>query len=234
MTVTLASCAYSQGETSAQKQCSAEAKQRLYGNYLENSNKGDQATAFEAAKKYVSCPEDARDEEDVLAKLNLDVGRMLLKDLPGEAIPYLIKAVSYKSTIKTTPETYIYLADAYERGPYTQLGDAYRSRFQGKDESDESLLALQNILQIIDRMIDAYARAVALAGVELPKKTEPRSLRTVRDYGKPSDWMDTLIDFYEFRHNRSRDDLKELISTVLSKPIPPEPIPITSLPAKKK
>ena len=35
---------------------------------------------------------------------------------------------------------------------------------QDKDETPESKLALANINQIVDRMIDAYARAVALAG----------------------------------------------------------------------
>jgi hypothetical protein len=62
-----------------QSQCSVESKDQYYKAFLEShegQNK-DQAKALEAAKKYLSCRYDPGDGEDVLAKLNLAVGRIL-------------------------------------------------------------------------------------------------------------------------------------------------------------
>ena len=68
-------------------------------------------------------------------------------------------------------------------------------------------------------MIDAYARAVALAGNDA-KYTAPKK-----------EWMDGLSTWYKYRHNQSDAGLTELIAAVLNKPLPPLPTPITTLPA---
>jgi hypothetical protein len=72
-----------------QSQCSVESKDQYYKAFLEShegQNK-DQAKALEAAKKYLSCRYDPGDGEDVLAKLNLAVGRILSsKNLNSEHI----------------------------------------------------------------------------------------------------------------------------------------------------
>lgn len=39
-----------------------------------------------------------------------------------------------------------------------------------------------------------------------------------------------VTDWYKFRHEKQTTGLDELIATVLSKPLPPEPTPITTLP----
>lgn len=197
----------------------------------------DDAKALEAAKRYLACPVDPGDQEEALANLNLSIGRILsLKNSPSEAIPYFIKSASYNTKVKTSPLTYVYLAEAYEQGPYDKLEAAYQVRFSGKDESDESLLALENILQIVDRIIDAYARAVALAHFESAEQLSETARATVRALSnrRPTDWMDRLRELYKFRHDKSDAGLKGLIGTVLSQPLPPEPTPITSLPPRKK
>lgn len=153
-------------------------------------------------------------KDDALAKLNYVVGSMSAANSPDIAIVHLIKAASYNSKIKSTALTYAYLAEAYEHGPYAKQSADYKTNFGGKDETPESKLALENINQIIDRQIDAYARAVALAGTD-PNKTA---------------WLAALTDWYKFRNNKTDTGLNELIAGVLAKPLPPVPTPLTSLP----
>ncbi len=199
----------------AQVQCSNENKNQYYGDFQNNYKGGNRDKAFEAAMKYLACPADASDQEDALASLNFAVGRMLsLKNSHSEAIPYLLKAATYDSAIKKSPETYYYLADAYEQGPYEKLAAVYRAKFEGNAETDESKKALENLYPIVDRIIDAYARAVAFAGVR-PRKTARRgSLRV--GIGSPTEWMDDLIAWYEFRHKGSDVGLDKLIANIIS------------------
>jgi len=158
-------------------------------------------------------------KEDTLAYLYNAIGHLTLKSNSPEALSSLIKAAQFDSDLKKDPWTYFYIAAAYERGPYATLSADYKTKFEGKDESPESKLALANIQQVIDRMIDAYARAVALAG------TDPKYQANKKE------WLDNLTTWYKYRHNQSDTGLNEMIATVLSKPLPAEPIALTTLPA---
>ena len=80
-------------------------------------------------------------------------------------------------------------------------------------------MALANINQIIDRMIDAYARAVAHSG------SDPQ-YATIKAQS-----LESLKTWYKFRNNDSETGMNELIAGVINKPLPPEPSPITVLPA---
>jgi hypothetical protein len=80
-------------------------------------------------------------------------------------------------------------------------------------------LALENINQVIDRIVDAYARAVALAGNDAKYATNKK------------DWLEGLSTWYKYRHNSSDAGMNEMIAGVLTKPLPPLPTPITTLPA---
>ena len=208
-----------------QSKCRVESTQQYYKDFLESYEGSirDQAKAFEAAKKYLACADETSSQQESLAKLNLAVGRMLsARNLSSDAIPYFIRAASYNSTVKTLPQTYVDLAMAYEDGPYARLSEEYRKRFEGKDETRESLLALENIHPIVDRMIDAYARALALTGVK-PQNPRQGTHPTAWTKDDPAGWMQTLTELYRFRHNGSVAGLREMISTVLSRPLPSEP-----------
>ena len=157
-------------------------------------------------------------KDDTLAYLYRGVGRVTLKTKPEEALAAFIKALSFETDLKKEAWEYYFVAAAYETGPYPRLSESYKVQFAGKDETPESKLALENINQIIDRMIDAYARAVSLAGND-PKYAAPKKA-----------WMDGLSTWYKFRHNESDAGLNELIASVMSKPLPPVPTPITVLP----
>jgi hypothetical protein len=158
-------------------------------------------------------------KDDTLAYLYDVVGRLTMKDNPGAALTVFVKKAQFETDLKKDPYTYYFIAAAYESGPYTKLSADYKAKFEGKDETPESKLALENINQVVDRMIDAYARAVAVAGSDAKYAT------------KKKEWMDDLSTWYKFRHNGSEAGLPELIASALSKPLPPEPTPLTSLPA---
>jgi hypothetical protein len=60
----------------------------------------------------------------------------------------------------------------------------------------------------MDRVIDAYARAVALAG------SDPQH------QASKAEWTKRLTDLYKFRHENSDAGLAEFIAGVLAKPMP--------------
>ena len=151
--------------------------------------------------------------------MNYTVGTLSLEKDPSTALKNLLKAAQFETPLKKSPYTYAYIAGAYETGPYAKLSEEYKVKYQGKDETPESKLALANIHQIVDRMIDAYARAVALAGTDTNFATPKAG------------WNDSLTQWYKFRNNDKTDGLDQLVAGVLAKPLPPEPTPITVLPA---
>jgi hypothetical protein len=154
-----------------------------------------------------------------VAYLNYTIGTQALQNDPSTALKYLLKAAQFETPLKKSPYTYAYIAGAYETGPYAKQSQQYKEMYSGKDETPESKLALANINQLVDRMIDGYARAVALAGSDAKLAAAKQG------------WNDTLIQWYKFRNNNSDAGLAELIAGILTKPLPPEPTPLTSLPA---
>src|ERR1051325_189553 len=161
-------------------------------------------------------PLDPKVKEESINWLNSQVGNFSLKTNPNESINYLLASAKHEGYFKTDPQTYVRLALAYQAGPYKKLSDEYQARFpQGSEETPESKAALQNLNNVIDNIIDAYARAVALA-------TDPK-YATVK-----AQWTTQLTNFYKFRHNDSDAGMQELIASVLSKPLPPQPTLVTT------
>lgn len=149
-----------------------------------------------------------KSKEDALASLNMAIGFLELKPRPEEAIGRFIKVTQIDSDLKKTPSTYYLLAVAYEQGPYKRLSADYTKRFAEQPETPESKAALENLNKVMDRIIDAYARAVALAGND-PKHQASKA-----------EWTKRLTDLYKFRHENSDAGLNEFVVGVLAKPIP--------------
>ena len=145
-----------------------------------------------------------------IAYLNYTVGTLKIQKEPKTAVTSFMKAVQFETPLKKSPYTFAYIAGAYETGDYAKLSEDYKSKFGGKDETPESKLALANIYEIADRMIDGYARAVALAG------NDPK-FATVK-----STWSESLGTWYKFR-NGSDVGMSEMVASILTKPIPPLP-----------
>ncbi len=158
-------------------------------------------------------------KDDTLTYLYNAIGQLTLKSNPSESLTKLIKAAQFESELKKDPWIYVFIAVAYETGPYNKLSAEYKLKFEGKDETPESKLALENINQVVDRMVDAYARAVALAGNNAKYQTNKAA------------WVDALTIWYKYRHKDSDAGLPEMIASATAKPLPPEPTPITTLPS---
>ena len=159
-------------------------------------------------------------KEAALAYLNFTIGTLTLEKEPANALKNLIKAAQFETPLKKSPYPYAYIAAAYETGSYATMSEEYKRIHGGKDETPESKLMLANINQIVERMIDGYARAVALAGTD-PQFEKQKVV-----------WMESLSTWYKYLNpTDTGSGLNALIAGVLSKPLPPEPTMLTSLPA---
>jgi hypothetical protein len=187
------------------------------------------AEAVEYAKKALAALESGKTVEDwtplqnkdvAVAYLNYTIGSLTIDKDPTNALKYLIKSAQFETPLKKSAFTYALIAGAYETGPYAKQSADYKAMFTGKDETPESKLALANIHQLVDRMIDGYARAVALAGTD----TKLAAQKT--------QWNESLKQWYKFRNpDQPETGVDAVVAGILSKPLPPEPTPLTSLPA---
>jgi tetratricopeptide (TPR) repeat protein len=193
-----------------------------YAGYLAASAKNEtfNATALDYARKAIREIESGqtpgdwapfKGKDDTLAYLNYAVGFLTLKTSPEQAIDALLKAAQYDSDIRKTASTYYFLAAAYESGPYKTMSAAYQTQFANKPETPESRAALEKLSVVIDRIIDAYARAIATAG------TDPKTEQSRRE------WLVQVTNYYKFRHDGSDAGLTDFIATSLQKPLPPKP-----------
>lgn len=190
------------------------------------NNPGLSAEALQYAKNALAALEAGKTVEDwkplpnkevAVAYLNYSIGALSVQNDPSNALKYLLKAAQFETPLKKSPYTYAYIAGAYETGPYAKMSEEYKI-YLGKDETPESKLMLANINQIIDRMIDGYARAVAQAGADAAF-AQPKAV-----------WNESLTTWYKYRNNGQTTGMDQLVASIMSKPLPPEPTPLTSLP----
>src|SRR5215216_3739924 len=193
-----------------------------YAGYLAASAKNEayNTAALDYARKAIQAIESGKTptewapfkgKDDTLAYLNYAVGFLTLKTNPEQAIDSLIRAAQYDSDIKKTPSTYYFLAAAYESGPYKTLSASYQNEFANKPETPASKAALEKLNVVMDRIIDAYARAIASAGTD-PKTEQSRK-----------EWLNQMSTYYKFRHEGSDAGINEFIAAALQKPLPPKP-----------
>jgi len=183
----------------------------------ESANYAKQAISMLESGK---TPDDWRpfvDKADALAWLNYSLGFMMKENAPNDAIPYFMKAAGLESPLKKSPLPYFFIAEGYE-ALYAKQEAAYKEKYLGKTETPESKLAQENINQLIDRVIDAYARSVALS-----TGTDAKAQQ------KKKEWLERLTELYKYR-NKSDAGLNEMVAGIMSKPLPPLPTPITTLP----
>ena len=157
-------------------------------------------------------------KETALAYLNFTAGTLTLEKDPSNALKNLIKSAQYETPLKKSPFTYAYIAGAYETGPYAKQSEEYKRLYFDKPETPESKLALANINQLVERMVDGYARAVFLAGSDANFAKQ-----------KPV-WQESLTTWYKYLHDKSDAGMTEYVASIMSKPLPPEPTPLVSLP----
>lgn len=148
-------------------------------------------------------------QPDALAYLNFITGELILKETPAESVNYFRKAIESEGTVKYTPVVYARLAAAYIASEYEPLAKRFTNTNGARPpESEEDKAAFARITLVADRIVDAYARAVALSGTDAQYR-EARAR-----------WLEQLTQFYKFRNNDSTDGLEAYIAGVNAKPLP--------------
>lgn len=180
------------------------------------SNESFRADALEYAKQATAKLEAGQKPEewqpfagktDALGFLNFIAGELVFKDSPADAINYYLRAIQFESSVKSAPDVYARLAAAYVVSQYQPLARDYEARYSGKVETPESRAALEKIYPVLDLIIDAYARAVALSGTN------------AKYHEVKTRWVKQLTEFYKSRHQGSTDGLDALIANIPQKPI---------------
>ncbi len=190
----------------------------------QSGNKSLNADAANAARKALTLLEQGKtsdiwlpftSQQEATPGLNYYLGFFTLENSPAEAANYLRKAAQSTSSYAKEPTTYDFLAAAYINSELKTLAAEYKSKYEGKEETPESAALFNKIYAVLDRIIDAYARSVAL--------TPAGAAQTDR--------RNKLATFYKQRHDGQETGLNELIAGILSKPIMlpgQEPAPVAS------
>ena len=139
--------------------------------------------------------------------LNYMLGWLIRDQLPVEAAAAFVRAAKIDNPYRANPLTYRLLGVAILKGEFAQMTSEYNEKFGSKPSSPDQTAMLARITALADRAIDAYARAVALS--TNPQQQEVR--------GK---MLKQLTALYKNFHNNSDAGLEELISTVLTRPLP--------------
>jgi hypothetical protein len=145
--------------------------------------------------------------EDAVGFLNFALGWFLRTQSPVEAAQALTEAARSGSRFKDDPLTYNLLGIAILKGEYAQVAADYNTKFGNKPPSPEQQAMWERIAKLGDRVIDAYARAVALS--TRPDQAEAKAKMLAQ-----------LTSLYKSFHNNSDAGLNDLIATVLTKPLP--------------
>ena len=193
-------------------------------------NKSFNADAIGYAKRAIQLIESGKqtddwapfaNKEDALGTLSYSIGFLSMQtNNPTQAAEYLVKAAQHEGNSKKFPGTYILLAVAYQADPYKRMADDFETRFKGKPETPESKAAQENLNQVIDRIIDAYARAIALT-----TGTDAKSQQN------KAEWMKTLTAFYKFRHPNDTDaQINQFIAESSTRPLPSGPFTPVAVP----
>jgi hypothetical protein len=138
-------------------------------------------------------------QQEAVAGLNYYIGAFSYDTDPDTAATVLLKVAQATGKYSKEPTTYQYLGLAYSNGELKKLAQEYKDKCEGKEATPECDQLFARVNQVIDRVIDAYARSVALGN---------NSVKPV------------LTNLYKQRHDNSDAGLNELIASVLNKPLP--------------
>jgi len=144
-----------------------------------------------------------KEKADAVGAVNYFAGYFSLDSAPAEAQSFLKNAANSNSVFSKEPAVYDALARAIYNNEYKPAATEYNSKCRSNPVSEcDALLAKAG--QMVDKVIDAYARAVALS-------KDPTSIVSTRN---------NLTTLYKLRHDNSETGLDKLIAEVLSKPLP--------------
>jgi hypothetical protein len=181
--------------------------------------RADVAVGYEAALHAISLIKSGKQvpseqpfngEEQTLAQLEFYAGSLKRYDQPEQAIVFLTQAVQHKSYLSSKPEPYLTLLEAYTK-IYAHEKSSYDEQFASKPQTPESTQRLEQLNELIERMVDCYARTLSYSETDSQYKDRR---------GK---WLDRATELYSFRHGGSNAGLDALLSGVEEKPVPNPP-----------
>lgn len=185
-------------------------------------NTANNAAAIEYAKKTMQMIQAGKtfvkdqpisNKDEIIGGLNYELGFLLREAQPAEAVPYILAAAQAPGVSQKDPYTYSFLAVAYEQAEYAKL----RTDYEANCKTEEQLKAAQctelttKVNNVVDRMIDALARAVAYSKSS-PDAAKFEQARTA--------WMEQLTALYKYRNNGDAAGLDAFIAGVTAKPLP--------------
>ncbi|HYX27726.1 MAG TPA: hypothetical protein VE863_04110 [Pyrinomonadaceae bacterium] len=161
-------------------------------------------------------PLKAYKHDQALAYLNWEIGKSKLQSAPADAINDLLKSAKLDSEVNKNPQLYLDLSAAYEAGPRAKYSADYTASLNpDKTETAQSKVILENLNRVIDNQIDAMARAAATAPADAKAGI-----------------VAELSKLYKYRNKDATDaSVNQLVASVMSKPIPDVPTPVTSVPS---
>jgi hypothetical protein len=178
---------------------------------------GESATYAAKAIQLINSgkPIKAYTHDQALAYLNWTIAKSKLQNAPSDAITDLLAVAKLESEVKKNPALYLDLSAAYEAGPRAKYSTDYTASLNpDKTETPASKVILENLNRVIDNQIDAMARAAATAPADAKAGI-----------------VAELAKLYKYRNKDATDaKVTELVASVLSKPIPDMPTPVTSVP----
>ncbi|MDT7690164.1 MAG: hypothetical protein QOE46_2923 [Acidobacteriota bacterium] len=182
-----------------------------------SGNKSLNPDAINAARKALALIEQGKtsdswlpfaNQTDAPIGLRYYIASFSYDTAPEDAATQLLKVAQSSSPFAKEPSTYQLLGASYYNGELKKLAAEYKAKYENQPETPESKALYDKVNVVLDRVIDAYARAVALSN------GKPQYAATLNAI-KP-----VLTNLYKQRHDNSDTGLNELIASVLSKPIP--------------
>ena len=156
-------------------------------------------------------------QPEAVAGLHYYIGYFSLDNTPEETATHMLQAAQSNTTFAREPSTYQLLGAAIYNGEFKKLAAQYKT-FEGQPETPESKALFDKINYVLDRVIDAYARAVALSNGKA-------QYAAINNAVKPA-----LTTIYKQRHDNSDAGLNDLIASVLNKPLPAQEPPPSATP----
>jgi hypothetical protein len=148
-------------------------------------------------------------QQDTPAGLRYYIAAWTFETNPEESATHLLKIAQSPSSIAKEPGTFQLLGASVYNGEVKKMADQYKTQCEGKDATHECDVLLNKINYALDRVIDAYARTIALANANPSKYgATVTALRPV------------LTTLYKQRHEGQETGLNEMIAGILNKPLP--------------
>lgn len=187
-----------------------------------NGNKANNADAITYTKRTIQLIEAGKtfekdkpivNKDEILGGLNYSLGFFMRESQPIEAANYFVKAAQVEGFAKKDPQTYIFLAEAYETNEYSKLSTQYNADCKTDEQiATPACVDLKNKADaVVDRIIDALARAVAYS------KSSPDAAKYAQ---ARTEWTNQLTTYYKYRNKGSDAGLDALIAGITSKPLP--------------